>query len=65
VHQRDVAISDQLTSQSELMGDTNPVISRLLSVAAWRIHPSADARFGMTAAAVNPELAVLTGTPDP
>src|SRR5438034_3884970 len=40
VRQRDAAVSGQLSSESEAMGDANPTISKLLSVAAWRIHPS-------------------------
>lgn len=61
VYQRDVAVSDQLISQSELLGGTNPAISRLLSIAAWRIHPSNDARYAMLAAAALPGIAVLSG----
>jgi hypothetical protein len=55
--QRDAAISGQLAIQSEQLGDTNPVISRLLSVAAWRINPSSDARYAMLTARS------LTGNP--
>ena len=61
VHQRDVAVSGQLTSQSETLGDTDPAISKLESIAAWRIHPSNDARYAMLAAAARPGIAVLSG----
>ena len=61
IHQRDVAASGQLISQSELLGDTNPAISKLESIAAWRIHPSSDARYAMLAAAARPGIAVLAG----
>ena len=61
VHQRDVAVSGQLISQSETLGDTDPLISKLESIAAWRIHPSAEARYAMLAAAARPGIAVLTG----
>jgi WD40 repeat protein len=59
--QRDIAISGQLISQSEALGDTNPAISRLLSIAGWRIHPSKETRYAMLAAAARPGIAVLSG----
>ena len=65
VHQRDIAVSGQLISQSESLGDTNPVISKLESIAAWRIHPSSEARYAMLAAAARPGIAVLVGHKDP
>jgi hypothetical protein len=37
--QRDIAISDELAARSEAIGDTDPRIARLLSVAAWRLYP--------------------------
>jgi transcriptional regulator with XRE-family HTH domain/sugar lactone lactonase YvrE len=49
--QRDIAISTLLISQSQQLGDANPALSRLLSVAAWRINPSSAARYAMLAAA--------------
>ena len=60
-HQRDIAISAQLSTESQLVGDTNPVLSKLLSVAAWRIDSSGDARYAMLATAARPGIAVLTG----
>ena len=65
IHERDVAISGQLVSQSELLADTNPVISRLLSVAAWRFDQSEAARDAMLAAAALPGIAVLSGPTGP
>jgi WD40 repeat protein len=59
-HQRDTAVSGQLISQAEKLGDTDPAASKLLSIAAWRIHPSDAARYGMLAAAARPGIA-LTG----
>jgi len=62
--QRDIAISGLLISQSQQLGDANPALSRLLSVAAWRIHPSSAARYAMLAAAARtgrPVSARLTG----
>src|SRR5215470_13461979 len=49
--QRDIAIAGLLISQSQRLGDANPALSRLLSVAAWRLNPSGAARYAMLAAA--------------
>src|SRR5271166_6208085 len=65
IHQRDVAVSAELISQSELTGDTDPVLARLLSVAAWRISPSNEARYAMLSAAALPGIAVLAGSAGP
>jgi WD domain, G-beta repeat len=64
VHQRDVAVSDELANHSEALGDTDPRISRLLSVAAWRINPSSDARYAMLTAGALPGITILTGHTD-
>ena len=61
VRQRDVAASEQLISQSEILGDADPAIAKLESIAAWRIHPSDETRYAMLAAAADPGLAVLVG----
>ena len=61
VHQRDIAVSDQLSSQSETLGNAHPIISKLEAIAAWRINPSANARYAMLAAAARPGIAVLAG----
>jgi WD40 repeat protein len=60
VYQRNAAIADQLSIQSQDIGDSNPVLSRLLSVAAWDIHPSSQAYDAMLAAATRPGIAVLS-----
>ena len=60
-HQRDVAASGQLISEIENLGDTDPTISSLLSIAAWRINPASAARFAMLAAAARPGIAILSG----
>src|SRR5262249_57676658 len=39
-HRLNVVTSGQLSSQSRLIGETLPALSKLLSVAAWRINPS-------------------------
>ena len=64
VHQRDIAVSGELASRSEVLGDTDPVISKLLSLAAWRLHPSSDARYAMLTAAALPGIGILTGHTD-
>ena len=59
--QRDILISGLLISQSQRLGGANLALSRLLSVAAWRINPSSAARYAMLAAAARPGIiAVLT-----
>ena len=59
-HERDVAVSGQLISGSENLGDTDPALSKLQSIAAWRIHPTDEARYAMLAAAARPGIAALT-----
>jgi WD40 repeat protein/transcriptional regulator with XRE-family HTH domain len=64
-HQRDVAISGQLIGQSKLLGDANPGVAKLLSVAAWRLDPSNEARYAMLAAAALPGIRILAGHAGP
>ena len=61
VHQRDIAVSGELAVRSEALGDTDPVLSKLLSLAAWRLNPSSDARYAMLTAAALPGTGILTG----
>ncbi|MGO8956701.1 MAG: hypothetical protein ACLQFR_04925 [Streptosporangiaceae bacterium] len=61
-HERDVAVSGQLISGSENLRDTDPALSKLESIAAWRIDPTSDARYAMLAAAARPGIAALTGS---
>src|SRR5215471_2028654 len=61
-HRLDVVTSSQLSSQSRLIGDNSPTLSKLLSVAAWRINPSPVARSAVLAAAVRPGIAILPAT---
>ena len=60
-HQLHVATSGLLASQSRIIGDAHPTLSKLLSVAAWRINPSGIARSAMLAAAARPGIAILKG----
>jgi WD40 repeat protein len=64
VRQHDTAAAGQLVNESEALGDRNPTISKLLSVAAWRIRRSEDARYAMLAAAASPAIAGLIGHAD-
>jgi WD40 repeat protein len=56
-----VDTSGLLASQSRIIGDASPALSKLLSVAAWRIDPSGTARLAMLAAAARPGIAILKG----
>jgi WD40 repeat protein/transcriptional regulator with XRE-family HTH domain len=58
-HQRDIALSGQLIGRSSFLADTNPVLSKLLSIAAWRLNPSNNTRYAMLAAATGPGIAAL------
>jgi WD40 repeat protein len=64
-YERGVAVSGQLIAQSEELGDSDPVRAKLESVAAWRIHPSAEAWYAMLNAAVLPGIAVFNASSSP
>ena len=59
INQSDTAVSGQLISQIEALGDNNPVLSRLESLAAWRIRHSSQASYAMLNVAARPEIATL------
>ena len=61
VRQRDIAVSGQLIDQSQALDDTNPTLSKLESIAAWRINPTSEARYAMLAAAARPGIVALFG----
>ena len=61
-HQLDVVTSGLLATQSQLIGDADPALSKLLSVAAWLLNPSSAARHAMLAAAARPGIAIFTTT---
>jgi WD40 repeat protein/transcriptional regulator with XRE-family HTH domain len=64
--QRNLVISGLLISQSQRLGNADPVLSKLLAVAAWGINPSSAARYAMLAAATaRPAAAVLTSHAGP
>ncbi|WP_342775003.1 WD40 repeat domain-containing protein [Nonomuraea diastatica] len=58
-HQRKVAISRQLSAQSEVTGDT--ALSSMLAVAAWRIAPTDEAGNRVLSAATRTGRGTLTG----
>ena len=64
VSQSRVAQSEELINESELLGYLDPTISKLLSVAAWRLYPSSQDRHAMLDAAARPGIATLTGHTD-
>ena len=58
---RDAAVAGQLITQSEKLGDSNPVLAKQESLAAWQIDPSEPAaRYAMLTAARLPGVGVLT-----
>jgi WD40 repeat protein/transcriptional regulator with XRE-family HTH domain len=59
-----VVSSGLLINESRLIGDARPDLSKLLTVAAWRINPSSAARSAMLAAAARPGVAILGGYSD-
>jgi WD40 repeat protein len=61
IGERNAAVTGELISQSEGTGDADPVLSRLLSVAAWRIAGSGAAYYAMLTAAELPGVATLPG----
>lgn len=53
------AISRELSNRSQALGDADPAVSKLLSVAAWRLDPNPEARAAMIAAFNRPGVAVF------
>jgi len=64
IQQRDMATAGKLINESELQADRNPTMSKLLSVAAYRLHHSGATWYAMLAAAASPAIAGLTGHND-
>ena len=61
--QRNIALAGLLIGESRSLASNDPALSKLLSVAAWRINPSDATRHAMLAAAALP-IAILTGPAD-
>ena len=54
------ALSERLAAQSTALDATDPVTAALLAAAAWRIAPTAQARYGLLESVVQPVRGVLT-----
>jgi WD40 repeat protein len=59
------AVSRALPTQSQTLSDTQPDLSQLLSIAAWRLEPSKQARAAMVSALQRPAVAVLPPEKNP
>ena len=59
ISERNTAVTGELISQGGAKGDADPVLSRLLSVAAWRIAGSSAAYHAMLTSAGLPGVATL------
>lgn len=57
--QRNLAVSRELATRSETIGDEDPKLADLLSVAAWRIAPTQEARAAMLRSVTRPAVAAL------
>ncbi|GGS19850.1 TIR domain-containing protein [Actinokineospora fastidiosa] len=57
--QRDQAVARELATRAAELGDRDPRLARLLSLAAWRIAPLPETRAGLLAAAGRPGRAVI------
>ena len=53
------ALSREMSTRSQALGDIDPAVSTLLSVAAWRLDPTSDARAAMIAAFNRPGIGVF------
>jgi WD40 repeat protein len=59
--QANLAASGQLVNESGSLREYNPTLAKLLSLAAWRVDPTSNARYAMVTAAASPGVAALTG----
>jgi WD40 repeat protein len=55
------AASGVLASESEITGDSNPALAKLMSIVAWHLSPSEQARYAMMNAAALPGVTNLPG----
>ncbi|MGH3629372.1 MAG: TIR domain-containing protein [Sciscionella sp.] len=53
------ALSRELSTRSQALGDVDPAVSKLLSIAAWRLDPASDARAAMIVGFNRPGIAVF------
>jgi WD40 repeat protein len=59
----DDAASGELIAQSEALGDTSPTVSRIESLVAWHLDPTAQSQYALISAAALPGLAILSSGP--
>jgi len=59
-HQRDVAVSRQVVGQALELRDTNPALAAQLSLAAYRLAPTPEARGSLISILANPYATRLT-----
>ncbi|MFD1537002.1 WD40 repeat domain-containing serine/threonine protein kinase [Nonomuraea guangzhouensis] len=57
--QRDVVTAKQVAAEADRLRTTDPVLAMLLSVAAWRVSPQAEARSALMASLQQQETAVF------
>jgi hypothetical protein len=62
--ERALSLSRQLAAQSEILGEADIRLSRQLSVTAWHIAHTDEARLSMLKALLHPHRATLTGHTD-
>ncbi len=60
--QRDLAVSGELAAKGQALIGSDPVLSRLLGLAAWRLVPTAQAHYSMVDAAAQPDVADLSAS---
>jgi WD40 repeat protein len=53
-------VSDNLAAQSTALGAADPVTASLLAAAAWRVAPTAQARYSLLESVVQPVRGILT-----
>ncbi|MEV4073975.1 caspase, EACC1-associated type [Nonomuraea fuscirosea] len=62
--QRRLALSQKVALQSENIAQGNPVLSRLLAVAAFRLAPTPEARRNLARALADPARNAISGLPE-
>jgi WD40 repeat protein len=59
--ERNVAVSQRVAAQALQLGATNPALAAQLSLAAYRLVPTAEARGSLLSTIANPDVTRLTG----
>ncbi len=63
-HQRNLAASAALATESEALDSADPVLAAQLAAAAWHIAPTAQVRDSMLDVLAQPERGILAGDPE-